>query len=66
MKNLLTTIKKSNPVLEMIHDIKTNRVLTNMSQFKDNDQMTEKNTLPEKKRTMKITTDDKLSLVFPS
>ena len=65
-KNLLTTIKKNNPAFEMIHVIKTNRALTNMSQYKDNDQLTEKNTLPEKIRTLKITTDDQLLIVFPS
>lgn len=48
MINLLTTIKKNNPAFETIHDIKMNRVLTNMSQYKDNDQLTERNTLPEK------------------
>ena len=64
--NLPTTIKKNNPAFETIHVIKTNRALTNMSQYKDNDQPTEKNTLPEKIRTLKITTDDQLNTVFQS
>lgn len=48
MRNLLMTIRKNNPVFETIHDIKMNRVLTNMSQYKDNDLPTERNTLQEK------------------
>lgn len=63
IRNLLTITHENNPATKTIRDIKKTHVVTKTSHYKDKDQSTEKNTLPEKIWTSKLTTDDPFSFV---
>jgi hypothetical protein len=63
IRNLLTITHENNPATKKIRDIKKTHVVTKTSHYKDKDQSTEKNTLPEKIWTSKLTTDDPFPFV---